>query len=276
VPIIHRNSPALLRSLVLVPLSGFMACSGGAPKPSPEPLPKYQSICPEGVEIYSSAEKIAADYHEIALLGGLNDSAETSKAAAGQREQAAELGANVVITGKHKKPKSGVRVLGSTLGSAAQRKEAVLAVFVPADSDRVHRTCGYSGAQLARWPHPGPANRLSSGSAPLIDSMDLSRPFSVAPALDEAALARNPNLRWAMATARRVGIATGFFEGHPGILKVTVTQSFRSAPALEYTLSELWEAYSEHRPYDEPGIIELWQGDAKVGEYRQNGFTRTP
>jgi hypothetical protein len=84
----------------------------------------------------------------------------------------------------------------------------------------------------------------------------------VASALDEAALGRNPNLRWAMATARRVGIATGFFEGHPGILKVTVTESFRSAPALEYTLGELWEAYSEHRPYDEPGVIELWEGDA--------------
>jgi hypothetical protein len=263
---------------VLVTLIGLMACSGGAPKPSPEPLPKYQSICPEGVEIYSSAEKIVADYHEIALLGDPNNSADAGKVAAGQREQAAELGANVVITGKHKKPKSGVRVLGSTLGSAAQRKEAPLAVFVPADSDRVHRSCGYPGAQLAHWPHPDPgsSNTLTAGSALVIDSMDMSRPFSVAPALDEAALARNPNLRWAMETARRVGIATGFFEGHPGILKVTVAQSFRSAPALEYTLSELWEAYSEHRPYDEPGVIELWQGDAKVGEYRQNGFIRTP
>jgi hypothetical protein len=274
VPIIHRESPALLLSLTLVPLIGLIACSAGAPKPSPEPLPNYQTICPQGVEIYSSAEKIAADYHEIALLG--HHEADPNKADATEREEAAELGANVVITGRHKKPKSGVRVLGSTLGSAAQRKEAPLAVFVPADSDRVRRTCGYTGAQLARWPHPGRSTTLAAGSAPPIDSMDLSRPFSVAPALDEAALARNPNLRWAMATARRVGIATGFFEGHPGILKVTVAQSFRSAPALEYTLSELWEAYSEHRPYDEPGVIELWQDDAKVGEYRQGGFIRTP
>src|SRR3954469_23470437 len=98
-----------------------MACSGGAPKPSPEPLPKYQSICPEGVQIYSSAEKIMADYHEIALLGRVSNSTDSNKVAAGQREQAAELGANVVITGKHKKPKSGVRVLGSSLGSGAQR-----------------------------------------------------------------------------------------------------------------------------------------------------------
>ena len=161
-PIIYRDFPTLLRCLV--PLIGMMAC-GGAPKPSPEPVPKYESICPEGVEIYSSAEKIAADYHEIALLGRLNKSTNTSKVAAEQREQAAELGANVIITGKHKKPRSGVRVLGSTLGSAAQRKEAPLAVFVPADSDRVHRTCLFR-SQLARWPHPDPRTRLPP-AAPL-------------------------------------------------------------------------------------------------------------
>jgi hypothetical protein len=266
---VYTRPPALF-SLV-APLTALLACGGGTP-PAPAPLPKYQSVCAEGVAIYPSAKALASNYHEIALLKATGDSADQSTLAAAQRKQAAELGANGIITGKLKHPKSGVQVMGSTLGSSAQRKASALAIYVPADSERVRRACGYPRAQLANWTEH--SSTLVRAGSPLLDSMDSTRPYNVAPALDEAALGRNPNLRWAMATARRVGIATGFFEGHPGILKVTVTESFRSAPALEYTLAELWEAYSEHRPYDEPGVIELWEGDAKVGEYRQSGFSR--
>ena len=265
--------PALVCYVVFAPLMALVACGGGAPPSSPAPLPTYQSVCPEGVEIYPSAKALVNNYHEIALLKASTDSGDQTTAAA-QRKQAADLGANGIITGQPKHPKSGIRVIGATLGSSAQRKASALAIYVPADTERVRRACGYPHAQLVRWVNSGRSSTLVTAGGPPLDSIDLTRPYNVAPALDESALARNPNLRWAMATARRVGIATGFFEGHPGILKVTVTESFRSAPALEYTLAELWEAYSEHRPYDEPGVIELWEGDAKVGEYRQNGFSR--
>ena len=45
---------------------------------------------------------------------------------------------------------------------------------------------------------------------------------------------------------------------------------------MGFTLSLLWTAYRNHRPFDEPGILELWDGDLKVGEYTQSGLALEP
>jgi hypothetical protein len=75
-----------------------------------------------------------------------------------------------------------------------------------------------------------------------------------------------------MADARGAGIATEFFEERPGVLRVGVAEGFESVPTLAYTLGLLLGAYRQHRPFDEPGILELWDGDRKVGAYTPAGL----
>ena len=57
----------------------------------------YQKICPDGVQIFTSAERVPGPYQEVALLNSSGESSWTSEKGMmhSQQQKAAELGANV-------------------------------------------------------------------------------------------------------------------------------------------------------------------------------------
>jgi hypothetical protein len=255
---------------------------------------RYHEVCPEGVRIFRAAKDVGQNYERIGQLDstdvpGWEDDRLQSDA---RRRAAGVLGANGIIVQDEASSTGKARV---SLETQDADHRGALAIFIRADSGRVRRVCVTSRAQLAatarRYNHRKSlsyAARASANGTPIVyrTGMVLTRakpefPDSATvfkalaedpPAVDEATLARNPEMRWTMATARRVGIATGYYEGHPGILRVMVADTFRSALALPYTLAELWQAYRDHRPLDEPLLLELWNRDVKVGEYTEGGL----
>lgn len=68
-----------------------------------------------------------------------------------QRREAASLGANGIIVGDIKEPNAGTKIIGAVLGTGSERHGKALAIYIPADSDRVREACGKAPAppQLA-------------------------------------------------------------------------------------------------------------------------------
>jgi hypothetical protein len=314
----HMRPPHLIRGVAIALIAGCVSTNAAVL----DPTVKYQKICPDGVEIFTSAQRVAGDYREVALLHSKGESGWTDERqmAASQRKKAAELGANGIVMGDIKEPNAGTKIIGSILGTGSERKGAALAIYIPSDSARVQRACGTGPRyQMAantngRPADPSPAahtatqvtnagmttsvpptNSEEASNKPAalpqattepagapepatpLDSTALYRALgSLPPAVDETELSRNPELRTAMADTRRAGIATAFFESKPGLLKIALAEGYRSVQAMGFTLSLLWRAYRNHRPFDEPGILELWDGDLKVGEYTQSGLALEP
>jgi len=104
---------------------------------------KLPPVCPEAVQLYSSAETVGREYHEIAVLNSTGDYDLTSEAgmANSQRKKAAKLGANGVILGEQKDPSTGAKIAHDLLGTSADRKGKSLAIYVPDDSARVQEAC---------------------------------------------------------------------------------------------------------------------------------------
>jgi len=105
---------------------------------------KLPPICPEGVELFTGAEKVGRQYHEIAVLTSNGDADLTSAQgmANSQRKKAAKLGANGVILGEQKEPSTGAKIAHDFLGTSADRKGKSIAIYIPADSSRVQQACG--------------------------------------------------------------------------------------------------------------------------------------
>jgi hypothetical protein len=71
-----------------------------------------------------SAARVTADYYEVALLHSKGESSWTDEKQmmASQRSKAAELGANGIILGDIREPNAGTKILGSLLGTGAERQ----------------------------------------------------------------------------------------------------------------------------------------------------------
>src|SRR5829696_1886740 len=96
-----------MRSLVLVAAGVTLnaACvSTGATVLNPSA--QHGPICPEGVQLFTSTDKVGKEFHEVAVLTSKGDSDWTSEhgMANSQRKKAAELGANGIILGDQKDP----------------------------------------------------------------------------------------------------------------------------------------------------------------------------
>jgi hypothetical protein len=100
-------------------------------------------ICPEGVQLFTAAEKVGKEFHEVAVLNSKGDSDWTSEEgmANSQRKKAAKLGANGVILGESKEPSTGAKIAKAFLGTSANRKGKSIAIYIPADSTRVAKAC---------------------------------------------------------------------------------------------------------------------------------------
>ncbi len=107
------------------------------------PSVKLAPICPDGVQLFTSADKVGKDYREIALLNSSGQSGSTSEKGMydSQRKKAAELGANGIIVNNINEPKVGTKIIGALFGTGAERKGSALAIDIPGDSARVRGAC---------------------------------------------------------------------------------------------------------------------------------------
>jgi hypothetical protein len=112
----------------------------------------YQKICPDGVQMFTSAERVPAPYQEVAILNSKGESSWTdeNQMMRSQQRKAASLGANGIILGDTREPNAGTKIIGSLLGTGAERKGKAIAIFIPSDSVRVQRVCGTTPLALDR------------------------------------------------------------------------------------------------------------------------------
>ena len=107
------------------------------------PSAQHAPICPEGVQLFTSIDKVGKEFHEVAVLTSKGDGDWTSEEgmANSQRKKAAKLGANGVILGDQKDPSTGAKIAKAFLGTSANRKGQSVAIYIPADSVRVQQAC---------------------------------------------------------------------------------------------------------------------------------------
>lgn len=107
------------------------------------PSVKLAPVCPDGVQLFTSADKVGKDYREIAILNSKGQSGSTSEEGMynSQRKKAAQLGANGIIVNNINEPKAGTKIIGALFGTGAERKGSAMAIDVPGDSARVREAC---------------------------------------------------------------------------------------------------------------------------------------
>lgn len=100
-------------------------------------------VCPEGVMVFTSPDRVGQSYTEVALLDSKGDTDLTSEAGMieSQRRKAGELGANGVILGTVEDATTGQKVAQAILGTSANRKGKAIAIHIPGDSVRVRDAC---------------------------------------------------------------------------------------------------------------------------------------
>lgn len=104
---------------------------------------KLAPICADGVALFTSADRLGKDYQEIAILNSTGDTDWTRQQGMfeSQKRKAASLGANGIIVNNIREPEAGTRIIGALLGTGTIRTGSSLAVYVPADSQRVRTAC---------------------------------------------------------------------------------------------------------------------------------------
>src|SRR5690242_12949556 len=108
-----------------------------------DPSAKLPEVCPDGVQLFTSADKVGKDYQEVALLNSKGESGWTSEQGMynSQRKKAAHLGANGIILNAINEPKPGTKIIGALLGTGSERKGSAIAIYIPADTARVRAAC---------------------------------------------------------------------------------------------------------------------------------------
>lgn len=105
-----------------------------------DPTLKLSPICPDGVALFTTFDRIAEPFREVALLDawGTSDDVTNTMLYQAQRKKAASLGANAVIVGTLREPTT----LGNLLETSSdQRRSAATAIYIPADTQRVRVAC---------------------------------------------------------------------------------------------------------------------------------------
>jgi hypothetical protein len=139
-----------------------------------DPSVKYQKICPGGVQLFTTADHVASDYREIALLHSKGESGWTTERGmmSSQRQKAAALGANGIVLNSIKEPNAGTKIIGAILGTGSERQGAAVAIYIPADSDRVKQACGLAPKE----------SQIASSRALIHSSGSASPPMPAMPA----------------------------------------------------------------------------------------------
>ena len=105
--------------------------------------------CPDGVRIYTSPDKVGSEYQEVALLNSTGSSGFTTESGMmkSMRKKASDVGANGIIMSGIDEPSAGAKVAAALFGVAgsAERKGKSVAIYVPADAERVQAFCASQG-----------------------------------------------------------------------------------------------------------------------------------
>jgi hypothetical protein len=107
------------------------------------PTVKLAPVCPNGVALFTSPDKVGKAYTEVAILNAKGESGWTSEEGMynSMRKKAAGLGANGVILNDIKEAGAGAKVAGAIFGTGTERKGSSIAISVPGDSARVREAC---------------------------------------------------------------------------------------------------------------------------------------
>lgn len=97
-------------------------------------------------------------------------------------------------------------------------------------------------------------------------------PATVRPA---SSLPLDPDGRIALATLQRLDMISTCEEASPGLLRLRLGNGWNRA-AAEYHLSHLYTSYALQVEPGQTVALELWQGDAKIGEYTADGLLIGP
>lgn len=101
--------------------------------------------CPEAIVTYGDRSEIPSDYYEVAFIEAEGNSVYTTdnKLQEQVRLGAAKAGASAVVANPVSQAKTGVKVLGEAVGAkSATQKASALAIYLPADADRIRQVCG--------------------------------------------------------------------------------------------------------------------------------------
>lgn len=103
------------------------------------------ATCDEAVDVYQSRAQVPQDYYELAWISAEGNSVYTSdgKILAQIRKKAADQGANAIIVNDFKESEGKTKVIGAALGgNTADTKTSALAIYMPAEAERVTLKCG--------------------------------------------------------------------------------------------------------------------------------------
>ncbi len=101
--------------------------------------------CEDAIATYASRSDVPSDYYEVAFIEAEGNSVYTTdnKLREEIRKRAAMEGASAVIVNPVTESKVGVKVLGEALlTKSATSKATALAIYMPADANRVKERCG--------------------------------------------------------------------------------------------------------------------------------------
>lgn len=101
--------------------------------------------CPNAVNVFNSRADVPNSYYELAWIEVQGNSVWTTdnQLTDKMKQRAAEVGANGLIANPVAQNKTGVAVLGEAVGAhSATQRASGLAIWMPAESDRVTLACG--------------------------------------------------------------------------------------------------------------------------------------
>jgi hypothetical protein len=101
--------------------------------------------CDEAIDTYTSRAQVPHDYYELAWISAEGNSVYTSegKIADQIRKKAAQVGANAIIVNDFQETGNTSKVIGAALGgNTADTKTSALAIYMPAEANRVTLKCG--------------------------------------------------------------------------------------------------------------------------------------
>ena len=134
------------KAMLPLALAILGACTG-VKKNTTTISPAFQAAptCPAAIQTYASRAEVPSDYYEVAWVSAEGNSVYTTdnKLQENIRDAAAKAGASAVIVNPVEQSKQGVKVLGEAVGAkSATQKATALAIYLPADRDRIVQACG--------------------------------------------------------------------------------------------------------------------------------------
>ena len=136
---------ALKAITLALALAGAAACGVKKTTSTVSPGVVFQATCEDAIVTYATRSDVPADYYEVAWVEAEGNSVYTTdnKLQENIRNGAAKVGATAVIVNPVEQSKTTYKVLGEAVAShSATQKASALAIWVPADRDRVTLACG--------------------------------------------------------------------------------------------------------------------------------------